>query len=87
VATDGELRVLGKCLDIYQAGTGNGTPIDLYSCNVQAPNQQWRLQPDGTVVNPASGRCLDDPSDNTANGTRLVIYDCNSSAGEAWHAR
>ena len=87
VATDGELRVLGKCLDIYQAGTGNGTPIDLYDCNVQAPNQQWRLQPDGTVVNPASGRCLDDPSDNTANGTRLVIYDCNSSAGESWHVR
>jgi GH25 family lysozyme M1 (1,4-beta-N-acetylmuramidase) len=85
VATNGELQMLGKCLDIYQAGTGNGTPIDLYSCNVQAPNQQWRPQADGTMLNPASGRCLADPSDNPANGTRLVIYDCGTSAGENWH--
>jgi GH25 family lysozyme M1 (1,4-beta-N-acetylmuramidase) len=84
-ATDGEVRVLGKCLDIYQAGTANGTPIDLYSCNVQAPNQQWRMQANGTLVNPGSSRCLDDPAGNTAYGTRLVIYDCNSSAGETWH--
>lgn len=84
VATDGELRVLGKCLDIYQAGTANNTEIILYSCNVQAPNQQWRLQADGTVKNPVSGRCLDDPSDSTASGTQLVIYDCNGSAGETW---
>jgi GH25 family lysozyme M1 (1,4-beta-N-acetylmuramidase) len=85
VATDGELRVLGKCLDIYRAGTASGTPLDLYSCNVQAANQQWRIQSDGTVRNPASGRCLDDPSGGTTNGTRLVIQDCSGAAGESWH--
>ncbi|MEV4315527.1 ricin-type beta-trefoil lectin domain protein [Actinocrispum sp. NPDC049592] len=76
---NGTVRVLGKCLDAAGGGTANGTPIQLYTCNTTGA-QNWRLQANGQLVNPASGRCLDNPSGSTT----LRLFDCSTAAGQVW---
>ena len=78
----GTLQVYGKCMDITGANYGNGTGIELWTCNGGA-NQQWQAT-NGTLVNPASGKCLDDPSSNTANGTQLDLWTCNGGTNQQW---
>ncbi len=57
-------QVLGKCLDIYAAGTANGTTVELYGCNGTGA-QDWVPQSNGSLVTPNSGKCLDDASPRT----------------------
>ena len=42
VEPDGTLQVYGKCMDITGANYGNGTLIELWTCN-GGSNQQWHL--------------------------------------------
>src|SRR5687767_10577809 len=64
-ATEGSIQLArkdsgGKCLDIYAAGTSNGTQIQQYACNGTSA-QEFLLEKnsDGTyrLKNPASGKC------------------------------
>ncbi len=82
MASGGTVQVFGKCLDVTNGGTANGTLIELWTCNGGA-NQQW-LPVNGMLVNPVSGRCLDDPGFNTANGTQLDIWDCDGGGNQQW---
>ncbi|GHJ43502.1 glycoside hydrolase [Catellatospora sp. TT07R-123] len=75
------LRTMGRCLDIANAGTANGSLVQLFDCNGSGA-QNWVAQANGSLRNPTSGRCLDSPSGGTANGTRLQIYDCNGSGAQ-----
>ncbi|KOU53748.1 YD repeat protein, partial [Streptomyces sp. WM4235] len=59
----------GKCIDVENAGTADGTPVQLYPCN-ETKAQQWRLT-DNTVR--ALDKCL------TANGKKLVLSTCDGS--------
>ena len=77
------LKTLGRCMDVSNGGTGNGTPVQLYDCN-STGSQTWQARSDGSLYNPQSGRCLDDPGGSTTNGARLQIYDCNGSAAQRW---
>ncbi|MYS24015.1 Ricin-type beta-trefoil lectin domain-containing protein [Streptomyces sp. DvalAA-14] len=80
----GQLTVYGtKCLDVRSAGTADGTPVQIYDCNGTGA-QQWSLNPDGTVVNPASGKCLDATGQGTTDGTLLEIWTCNGGANQKW---
>jgi hypothetical protein len=76
LGADHTVRALGMCLDAAGGGTGNGTKIDLNTCNSGATNQQWVAQAGGELKNPASGRCLADPGANTTAGTQLILWDC-----------
>ncbi|GAA2621962.1 hypothetical protein GCM10010399_61450 [Dactylosporangium fulvum] len=80
---DGTVRADGSCLDVMNAGTGNGTPVQLYSCN-GTPAQKWTVRGDGTWQNPSSGRCLDAVNGGTGAGTPLVIWDCSNAANQRW---
>ncbi|MCO5993356.1 ricin-type beta-trefoil lectin domain protein [Actinoallomurus rhizosphaericola] len=84
VEPDGTLRAFGKCLDIVGNGTANYTKVQLWDCASGVGGQQWRVQADGSLLNPQSGRCLDDPQADTANGARLQIYDCNGLWTQQW---
>ncbi|WP_143568896.1 polymorphic toxin type 43 domain-containing protein [Streptomyces amritsarensis] len=53
----------GKCLDVQDGGTADGTPVQLLSCNETKP-QQWRITGD-TVQ--ALGKCL-----TSENGKALL---------------
>nr|WP_059045483.1 RICIN domain-containing protein [Streptomyces acidiscabies] len=76
----------GKCLDVANAGTANGTPVQLTTCNKSAA-QSWQLlgRVDGySLWNPNAMKCLDVSGSNPANGTKIQIYTCNSSPAQQW---
>ncbi|MDX6356200.1 MAG: non-reducing end alpha-L-arabinofuranosidase, partial [Streptomyces sp.] len=80
-SSTGQLKTLGKCLDIKGDSTVAGTPVQLYACN-SGSGQVWRQMIDGSLINPVSGLCLDDPNGTTANGTQLRIWPCNGAAAQ-----
>ena len=71
----------GKCLDVQNASTSNGTPIQLYDCNGSGA-QRWTLAADSTMH--ALGKCLDVHNGGTASGTQVQLYDCNGSGAQQW---
>ncbi|MEV0568853.1 RICIN domain-containing protein [Dactylosporangium sp. NPDC050588] len=83
IRPDGSIRADGGCLDVANAGKGNGNAVQLYSCNGTVA-QQWTFRGDGTLVNPNSGRCLDVANGGTGAGTQVIIWDCTGAANQRW---
>jgi type 1 glutamine amidotransferase len=86
--TPGTGRVVGlagKCLDVSNGGSADGTRIQLWTCNGSAA-QTWQIS--GQVWrNPQSGKCLDVAGGATANGTRAQLWTCNGSGAQNWAAQ
>jgi Ricin-type beta-trefoil lectin domain len=75
----------GMCLDIYQGGTAEGTPVDLYSCYTNSPAAQvWVPQVGGALRNPQSGMCLDDPGYSQSPYVQMQIWPCKGGANQNW---
>jgi DNA-directed RNA polymerase specialized sigma24 family protein len=83
VAADGTIRALGKCLHVRNAGTTDGTEIQLQPCK-STPAQEWRSEKNGALKNPNSGRCLEAPTLNASDGTRLVLWKCSGADNQYW---
>ncbi|GAA1944693.1 glycoside hydrolase family 27 protein [Kitasatospora viridis] len=85
----GELRLYGgtMCLDAVNNQTAPGTLVQLWSCNGGA-NQQFTLNPDGTVTGVQSGLCLDVTHGDTVagnqDGTQLQLFTCDGGANQQW---
>ncbi|MFD9740801.1 SMP-30/gluconolactonase/LRE family protein [Umezawaea sp. NPDC059074] len=71
----------GKCVDVVDGGTANGTRVQLWTCNGGAA-QQWSARDDGSVS--ALGKCLD--AAGTANGAVVRISDCAGTTAQRWTA-
>ncbi|RKE17258.1 PHB depolymerase family esterase [Streptomyces sp. TLI_171] len=71
------------CLDANAKGTANGTKAIVWPCNGQ-PNQQWQLNPNGTVTGVASGLCLDVAGLGTADGTPVQLWSCSGATNQQW---
>ncbi len=71
----------GKCVDIDNAGTADGTKVQLWTCN-GTDAQKWTLSGDGTVR--ALGKCLDVQRGGTANGTATWLWTCNGTGAQQW---
>ncbi|MGW5354442.1 arabinofuranosidase catalytic domain-containing protein [Streptomyces sp. NPDC004031] len=78
---DGSLTTLGRCLDVTGDSTAADTPVELWDCDGNG-GQVWRLQTDGSLLNPQSGLCLDAKDGSTANGTPLRIHQCNGTEAQ-----
>ncbi|MFG1678102.1 ThuA domain-containing protein [Micromonospora sp. NPDC049282] len=74
----------GKCLDVRNAATADGTQIQLYSCN-SSTAQSWTVTPNGPVK--ALGKCLDVAGGGSADGTKIQLWTCNGSGAQNWSAR
>ncbi|MFF2076277.1 glycoside hydrolase family 3 C-terminal domain-containing protein [Kitasatospora sp. NPDC058162] len=75
VGSDGGIGLLDGCLT--PAGSADGSPVRLRDCT-RAPDQEWRLRPDSSLLHPASGRCL------TAADGRPLLRDCSGAAEQRW---
>jgi PKD repeat protein len=81
----GPIRGLaGKCLDVNNAGTADGTKVQLYTCNGTAA-QQWAVTPGGTVK--ALGKCLDVAGGALVDGTKAQLWTCNGTGAQTWVAQ
>ncbi|WP_282090887.1 ricin-type beta-trefoil lectin domain protein [Streptomyces tendae] len=78
----GEVKgVNGKCLDVDNSQTADGTEVQVWTCNGTGA-QQWTLPGDGTVR--ALGKCLDVSGGGTADGTKVQLWTCNGSGAQTW---
>ncbi|MGW9435544.1 ThuA domain-containing protein [Streptomyces sp. NPDC055607] len=78
----GEVKgVNGKCLDVDNSLTADGTKIQLWTCNGTAA-QKWTVAADGTVK--ALGKCLDVSGGGSADGTKVQLWTCNGTGAQKW---
>ncbi|MCM3299469.1 lectin [Streptomyces sp. R02] len=81
----GEIRgVNGKCLDVDNAGTADGTGVQIYTCN-SSTAQRWTVADDGSLR--ALGKCLDVSGGGSADGTRIQLWTCNGTGAQKWAAQ
>jgi len=73
--------IAGKCVDVKNSGTANGTAVQIYGCN-STNAQKWTVPGNGTLT--AFGKCLDVSNSGTADGTKVQLYDCNNSGAQQW---
>ncbi|MFF1326806.1 PQQ-dependent sugar dehydrogenase, partial [Streptomyces chartreusis] len=76
--------VNGKCLDIDNAGTADGTKIQIWTCN-NSGAQHWTIGTDNTVK--ALGKCLDISEGANADGTKVQLWTCNNTGAQKWAAQ
>ncbi|GIJ51431.1 alpha-galactosidase [Virgisporangium aliadipatigenens] len=70
----------GRCLDVPDSATANGTRPVIWDCHGNA-NQQWTRN--GEALQ-SLGKCLDAPTNATA-GTFVQLWDCNGGANQRWN--
>ncbi|MGZ3119451.1 carbohydrate-binding protein [Streptomyces sp. H62] len=75
--------VNGKCLDVDNAGTADGTKVQVWTCNGSTA-QSWTVAGDGALK--ALGKCLDVSGGGTADGTKVQLWTCNGSGAQQWAA-
>ncbi|GAA2974822.1 RICIN domain-containing protein [Actinokineospora diospyrosa] len=77
-----------QCLDADANAGGNGTRVQVWTCNGSS-QQAWLTYSDSyRLVNGRFGRCLDaDLNGGGANGTKLQLWDCNGSTQQSWYRR
>ncbi|MFL6077952.1 MAG: lectin [Mycobacteriales bacterium] len=73
--------IAGKCVDVANGGTANGTHVQLSTCG-NTTSQAWTVGADGTLR--ALGKCMDVTTSGTANGTKVQLYTCNGSGAQYW---
>jgi serine/threonine protein kinase len=69
----------GKCVDIWNAATDDGSPVKFFACN-ESPAQQWKLETDGRIT--ALGKCLDVADGSSEDGAKMQLFTCNGSAAQ-----
>ncbi|GIJ57093.1 alpha-galactosidase [Virgisporangium aurantiacum] len=69
----------GRCLDVPNSTTANGTQPVIWDCN-GAANQRWTAN--GQTLQ-ALGKCLDAPLNATA-GAKTQLWDCNGGTNQQW---
>ncbi|HUR07568.1 MAG TPA: arabinofuranosidase catalytic domain-containing protein [Nonomuraea sp.] len=73
----------GRCLDVPNASTTNGTQLQLWDCH-GGTNQRW-TSTSGKQLTVYGNKCLDTANQGTANGTQVIIGDCGGQAGQQWN--
>ncbi|MGW0078160.1 endo-1,4-beta-xylanase [Streptomyces cellulosae] len=70
----------GRCLDVPNASTTDGTQVQLYDCNGRT-NQSWELTSSGEL-RVYGNKCLD--AAGTGNGAKVQIYSCWGGDNQKW---
>ncbi|WP_329166431.1 ricin-type beta-trefoil lectin domain protein [Streptomyces sp. NBC_01267] len=72
-AASGTVTLGGKCLDVTDGSSANGTALQLFDCN-GGTAQQFSWADDGTLK--VLGKCLDVTGGSDATGALVQLYDC-----------
>ncbi|RUL90786.1 ThuA domain-containing protein [Verrucosispora sp. FIM060022] len=74
----------GKCLDVRNGSSADGTQIQILTCNGSAA-QTWTVTPNSTIR--ALGKCLDVNGGASADGTKIQLWTCNGGGAQNWSAQ
>ncbi|MFB4268294.1 endo-1,4-beta-xylanase [Nonomuraea sp. GTA35] len=79
---EGQIRstAADRCVDVPNAGTADGTGVQLWDCNGQS-NQQW-AQTSAGELRVYGNKCLD--AGGTGNGAKVQIYSCWGGDNQKW---
>ncbi|MGP4103620.1 endo-1,4-beta-xylanase [Nonomuraea sp. KM90] len=69
----------GRCVDVPNASTTDGTAVHLWDCNGQS-NQRWTQTTAGELK--YGDKCLD--AGGTGNGAKIQIYSCWGGDNQKW---
>ncbi|WFE49414.1 arabinofuranosidase catalytic domain-containing protein [Micromonospora sp. WMMD1155] len=73
----------GRCLEVPNSSTTNGTQTQLWDCNGSAGQTwTWTSSRQLTVY---GNKCLDANGRGTTNGTQVIIWDCNGQNNQQWN--
>jgi hypothetical protein len=72
----------GRCLDVTNQATANGSAVELWDCN-GGLNQQW-TQAANAGLQVYGTKCLDVLNHATAPGSPVAIWDCNGGTNQRW---
>ncbi|GAA1010101.1 1,4-beta-xylanase [Streptomyces sp. F-3] len=70
----------GRCLDVPNASTADGTQVQLWDCH-SGSNQQWTYT-DAGELRVYGNKCLD--AAGTGNGAKVQIYSCWGGDNQKW---
>ncbi|MFE5207294.1 endo-1,4-beta-xylanase [Streptomyces sp. NPDC056600] len=70
----------GRCVDVPNASTTDGTQVQLWDCN-NGTNQQWSFTAAGEL-RVYGNKCLD--AGGTGNGAKVQIYSCWGGDNQKW---
>jgi hypothetical protein len=73
----------GRCLDVPNASTVNGTQLQLWDCG-SGGNQQWTLT-SSKQLQVYGNKCLDANGQGATNGTQAITWDCNGQTNQQWN--
>lgn len=76
-----------KCMDVAEAGIGDGTNIRLWSCNNTASQRFKAMALDSVhfqLVSINSGRCVDVAGGGMEDSTNVHLWSCNGSDAQAF---
>jgi non-reducing end alpha-L-arabinofuranosidase len=73
----------GRCVDVPNASTSNGTQVQLYDC-WGGTGQRWTYT-SGKQLMVYGNKCLDANGQGTTNGTAVIIWDCNGQSNQQWN--
>jgi hypothetical protein len=73
----------GRCVDVPNAATANGTQVQLWDCDGSA-KQRWAYGT-GKQLTVYGNKCLDAYGNGTANGTAVIIWDCHGGTNQQWN--
>jgi Ricin-type beta-trefoil lectin domain len=73
----------GRCLEVPNSTTSNGTQTQLWDCT-GAANQGWTYTSSKQLMVYGT-KCLDANGQGASNGTTAIIWDCNGQANQQWN--
>ena len=73
----------GRCVDVPNSTTTNGTQVQLWDCGGGA-NQSFTYT-SGKQLQVYGNKCLDASGRGTTNGTQVIIWDCNGQNNQQWN--
>jgi len=74
----------GRCVEVPNASTANGTQVQLRDCVAGQANQTWTYTA-GKQLTVYGNKCLDASGRGTANGTPVIIWDCTGQPNQQWN--
>jgi hypothetical protein len=73
----------GRCVDVPNSSSTNGTQVQLYDC-WGGSNQLW-TSGSSKQLTVYGNKCLDANANGTSNGTAVIIWDCNGQTNQQWN--
>lgn len=71
----------GRCLDVPNANSIDGTQLIIWDCN-GAGNQTFTTTSSNELQ--ALGKCVDADNNGRSAGTRVILWSCNGGANQQW---